>query len=101
MYGNSVVNIIAALIIAAAILWTGGLNPQKKQSLDKAAIEEIYERALADARKDLANSCGCDDIAPQADTKAGDDAGDETSAPNGSEEKASKDSENKGQEGSF
>lgn len=66
MMGNGVANIIAALIVAAAILFNGGVfNPKKTGSSITAgqATEEDfarwYARAVGDIRNDIVVNCGC------------------------------------------
>ena len=57
MYGGSgIANIIAAVIVAAAILWTGGFGGgNSNQDRD----EEWIARAVGDIRNDIVVNCGC------------------------------------------
>ena len=60
MLGNGIHNIIAAVIIAAAILWNGGFGDGRK---DGAMTEEEfaawYARAVGDISNDIVVNCGC------------------------------------------
>ena len=58
MIGSGYANIIAALILAGAILWTGGLGGRGSdaQEEDYAAW---YARAVGDIRNDVVVNCGC------------------------------------------
>lgn len=59
---NGLANIVAALIVAAAIIWTGGFGGDGRNSAGPAGEEE-YEawltRAVGDIRNDIVISCGC------------------------------------------
>jgi hypothetical protein len=66
MMGNGVANIIAALIVAAAILFNGGAFNAKKpaQAASGAQVTEEdfarwYARAVGDIRNDIVVNCGC------------------------------------------
>ena len=60
MVGNGLANIVAALIVAAAILWTGGFGAdQAPSALDEEKLAEIYAKAVGDIRNDIVISCGC------------------------------------------
>lgn len=59
--GNGVANIIAALIVAGAIIWTNGLgggNAGGRQN-DGEHYEEWLTRAVGDIRNDIVVNCGC------------------------------------------
>jgi len=57
MMGNGIANIIAAAILAAAIVWTGGFGGKKQ--LNEKEIAELYARAVGDIRNDIVINCGC------------------------------------------
>lgn len=57
MMGNGIANIIAAAILAAAIVWTGGFGGKKQ--LDEQELAELYARAVGDIRNDIVINCGC------------------------------------------
>lgn len=61
MMGNGLGNIIAATILAAAIVWTGGFGGfgAKNKPLDEKQIAELYARAVGDIRNDIVINCGC------------------------------------------
>ena len=61
MLGNGLANIAAAIVIALAILWTGGKRdaPAAAQ-LTEDEVAEIYARAVGDIRNDIVVSCGED-----------------------------------------
>lgn len=56
MFGNGLANIVAALIIAAAIMWTGGFGGGRTSEEDFA---KWYARAVGDIRNDIIVNCGC------------------------------------------
>lgn len=60
MLGNGIHNIIAAVIIAAAILWTGGFGGGRD---DGVMTDEEFAawqaRAVGDIRNDIVVNCGC------------------------------------------
>ncbi len=61
MLGNGVTNIIAAVIIAAAILMNGGIlggNGDRSPMTDED-FEAWYARAVGDIRNDIVVNCGC------------------------------------------
>lgn len=61
MFGsNGIANIIAALIVAGAIIWTGGFGGDRQSgpsSEDEYA--EWLTRAVGDIRNDIVINCGC------------------------------------------
>jgi hypothetical protein len=67
--GNGLANILAAIIVAAAILFNGAFNGARQKALDipgvpsEAATEEQfqewYARAVGDIRNDIVVNCGC------------------------------------------
>lgn len=63
--GNGVANIIAALIVAAAILFNGGAFNAKKPGQPASAqateadFARWYARAVGDIRNDIVVNCGC------------------------------------------
>ncbi len=66
MMGNGVANIIAALIVAAAILFNGGAFNAKKSNAQTQAgqvteedFARWYARAVGDIRNDIVVNCGC------------------------------------------
>lgn len=56
--GNGLANIVAALIIAAAILWNGGFGRNGGFGSEKD-FAEWYARAVGDIRNDIVVNCGC------------------------------------------
>lgn len=61
MLGNGLANIAAAIVIALAILWTGGKqNSAAPSTVSDEQIAEIYARAVGDIRNDIVVSCGED-----------------------------------------
>jgi hypothetical protein len=58
MMGNGLANIVAATILAAAIVWTGGFGGKR---LDEKRMSELYARAVGDIRNDIVVNCGCCD----------------------------------------
>lgn len=58
MIGNGIANVIAAAILAAAIVWTGGFGGRAS-----GPTEEDYAawhaRAVGDIRKDIVVNCEC------------------------------------------
>ena len=58
MYGNGLANIVAALIVAVAILWTGGFGGKGSGPADEE-FEAWYARAVGDIRNDIVVNCGC------------------------------------------
>lgn len=59
--GNGLANIVAAVIVAAAILWNGGfggMNNRQAEPTDEQ-FEEWYARAVGDIRNDIVVNCGC------------------------------------------
>lgn len=60
--GNGAANIVAALIIAAAILWNGGVGQKNHASatlVTEADFAKWYARAVGDIRNDVVVNCGC------------------------------------------
>lgn len=58
--GNGLANIIAAVIVALAILWNGGVgNKTDKNAAGDEAFQEWYARAVGDIRNDIVVNCGC------------------------------------------
>lgn len=64
--GNSLANVIAALIIAAAILLNGVLNGRNAPvglggapAATEEDFREWYARAVGDIRNDIVVNCGC------------------------------------------
>ena len=55
--GNGLANIVAAVIVAAAILWVGGVGEDATQS--DAEYEAWLARAVGDIRNDVVVNCGC------------------------------------------
>lgn len=58
--GNGLANIIAALIVAAAIIWTGGFGGKDRNA--HPTDEEMaawYARAVGDIKNDIVVNCGC------------------------------------------
>lgn len=66
MYGtNGIANIIAALIVAAALVYTGGFGSKNNRDSRPAPVGENDEyaawltRAVGDIRTDMVVNCGC------------------------------------------
>jgi len=64
--GNGLANIIAALIVAGALVWTGGFGKDRAgivgPAADSGSEEEFakwYARAVGDIRNDIVVNCGC------------------------------------------
>lgn len=64
--GNGIANIVAAVIVAAAILWNGGFGQKPKAATPAAAaavteedFARWYARAVGDIRNDIVVNCGC------------------------------------------
>lgn len=55
--GNGLANIFAALLVAGAIVWTGGLGGSRGPSDEDFA--KWYARAVGDIRNDVVVNCGC------------------------------------------
>jgi hypothetical protein len=51
-------NIVAALIIAAALIWTGGFGGRAAAPADED-FDRWYARAVGDIRNDIVVNCGC------------------------------------------
>ena len=59
---NGIANIIAALIVAAAIIWTGGFGGDQRSADGAGGDDEYAEwltRAVGDIRNDIVVNCGC------------------------------------------
>lgn len=59
---NGIANIIAALIVAGAIIWTGGFGDNRGGAggpSDDEAYSEWLTRAVGDIRNDIVVNCGC------------------------------------------
>lgn len=59
MIGNGYANIVAALIVAAAILWTGGFGGRDGAAPSEEDFAAWYARAVGDIRNDIVVNCGC------------------------------------------
>ncbi|MAW80497.1 MAG: hypothetical protein CMI63_09680 [Parvularcula sp.] len=60
MLGNGITNIIAAVIIAAAILWNGGLGGRNDSGpMTDEEFKAWHARAVGDIRNDIVVNCGC------------------------------------------
>ncbi|MEL7485642.1 MAG: hypothetical protein AAGJ87_00335 [Pseudomonadota bacterium] len=59
--GNGLANIIAALIVAGAIVGTGGFGGKDSapEALSDEEIAKLYARAVGDIRNDIVVNCGC------------------------------------------
>jgi divalent metal cation (Fe/Co/Zn/Cd) transporter len=57
--GNGIANIIAALIVAAAIIWTGGFGGREASAPSDEEYAEWLTRAVGDIRNDIVVNCGC------------------------------------------
>jgi hypothetical protein len=57
MIGSGYANIVAALILAAAILWAGVFNAPRDVTEDDFAAWTA--RAVGDIRNDIVVNCGC------------------------------------------
>lgn len=60
--GNGLANIIAALIVAFAIVWTGGFGGKDNGAPGAngdEAYSDWYARAVGDIRNDIVVNCGC------------------------------------------
>lgn len=58
--GNGLANIVAAVIVAAAILWNGGFGGMNRPAAaTDDQFEEWYARAVGDIRNDIVVNCGC------------------------------------------
>ena len=58
--GNGLANVVAAMIIAAAILWNGGFGRDQKPATEEE-FAEWYALAVGDIRNDIVVNCGCCD----------------------------------------
>ena len=67
MLGNGIHNIIAAIIVAAAILWTGGFGGGRDGGvMTDEEFAAWQARAVGDIRNDIVINCGCcDDEGPR------------------------------------
>ncbi len=59
MLGNGITNVVAAAIIAAAILWTGGFGGDRNKSMTDEEFAAWTARAVGDIRNDIVVNCGC------------------------------------------
>lgn len=64
MFGsNGIANIIAALIVAGAIIWTGGFGGDRRGGSAGGVGDDEYAewltRAVGDIRNDIVVNCGC------------------------------------------
>ncbi|MEM6415561.1 MAG: hypothetical protein AAF720_12995 [Pseudomonadota bacterium] len=60
MFGNGLANIVAALIVAGAIVWTDfGDKGAAEAKVSDENFEEWYARAVGDIRNDIVVNCGC------------------------------------------
>ncbi len=57
--GNGLANIIAALIVAGAITWTGGFSGNNKDRMSEEEFAQWHARAVGDIRNDIVVNCGC------------------------------------------
>ncbi|GJL94864.1 MAG: hypothetical protein DHS20C05_12690 [Hyphococcus sp.] len=58
MMGNGLANIVAALIVALAIIWTGGFG-DRRSGPQEEDFDAWYARAVGDIRNDIVVNCGC------------------------------------------
>ena len=56
---NGIANIIAALILAGAIIWTGGFGGGSDNAVGDDEYTEWLGRAVGDIRNDIVVNCGC------------------------------------------
>ncbi|MEO1251635.1 MAG: hypothetical protein AAFW81_04725 [Pseudomonadota bacterium] len=56
---NGFANIVAALIVAAAIVWTGGFGDSARRGVGEDEYAEWLTRAVGDIRNDIVVNCGC------------------------------------------
>lgn len=65
MMGNGIANIVAAIIVAAAILWNGGFGQKNhvagpgQGQVTEEDFARWYARAVGDIRNDIVVNCGC------------------------------------------
>ena len=57
--GNGLANIIAALIVAGAITWTGDFSGNGQGRLTEEEFTKWQARAVSDIRNDIVVNCGC------------------------------------------
>lgn len=57
-WGNGLANIIAAAILAAAIVYTGGFGGKSRPPTDEE-IAAWRARAVGDIKNDIVVNCGC------------------------------------------
>lgn len=64
--GNGLANVVAAIIVAAAILINGALDGRRNAAPANGApaaneeeFQEWYARAVGDIRNDIVVNCGC------------------------------------------
>ncbi len=56
---NGIANIIAALILAGAIIWTGGFGGGGNDAVADEEYADWLARAVGDIRNDIVVNCGC------------------------------------------
>lgn len=59
MMGNGLANIIAALIVAAAIVWTNFGDKSAEPARSEEEFAQWYARAVGDIKNDIVVNCGC------------------------------------------
>ncbi len=59
MIGTGYANIVAALIVALAILWTGFGGNRGAGAASEEEFAAWYARAVGDIRNDIVVNCGC------------------------------------------
>lgn len=60
MGSNGIANIVAALLIAGAIIWSnGGFGGKDAGAKSEDQYAEWYARAVGDIRNDIVVNCGC------------------------------------------
>ncbi len=57
VFGNGIANIVAAIIVAAALIFTGGVRGEAQSA--ERDYAEWYARAVGDIRNDIVVNCGC------------------------------------------
>ncbi len=59
MIGSGYANVIAALIVAAAILWAGVFDGRRASDHSEDNFTAWHARAVGDIRNDIVVNCGC------------------------------------------
>ena len=59
VFGNGLANIVAALIVALAIIWSGGVGGRDDNNAQDEDYAAWYSRAVGDIRNDIVVNCGC------------------------------------------